>query len=96
MSFVGNGNGTQLGAPAEQDLSSPHPTVTLAAKGTAIVPIKVTQAANYPAADCQPAQADGFRVYPPGSKASLFIADPIAACAKADVSIMTVQAVQAG
>jgi hypothetical protein len=81
VSFVGDGNGTQLGKPADFDRSTPHPTVTLAPGGTAQAALLITDALNYPSADCVPQQADGFRVYPPGSKESLFVKDAtVAAC----------------
>jgi hypothetical protein len=81
VSFVGDGNGTQLGKAADFDRSTAHSTVTLAPGGTAQAPLKITQALNYPTADCTPQQADGFRVYPPGSTESLFVKDAnVTAC----------------
>ncbi|MFF1573178.1 DUF4232 domain-containing protein [Leifsonia sp. NPDC058292] len=83
VSFVGDGNGTQLGKAADFDRSTPHETVTVAPGGTAQAPLKITQALNYPEADCGPKQADGFRVYPPGSTESLFVKDAdVTACTK--------------
>lgn len=93
VSFVGGGNGSQIGAAADRDESSPHPTVTLATGQTAVAPLKVTQAGNYPSAECAPTQPDGFRVYPPGSTASLFIRDSDqTACADDGASLLVVQA----
>ncbi|WP_285115861.1 DUF4232 domain-containing protein [Leifsonia sp. fls2-241-R2A-40a] len=93
VSFVGDGNGTQLGAAAQFDRSTPHPTVVLKPGGTAQAPLKITQALNYPDADCKPKPADGFRVYPPGSTASLFIAYPgQTACTSESISLLTVGA----
>lgn len=97
VSFVGDGNGTQLGAAAEFDRSTPHPTVVLQPGGTAQAPLRITQALNYPEADCQPKQADGFRVYPPGSTESLFVKDAnVTACTKDSVTLLTVGALVAG
>lgn len=97
VSFVGDGNGTQLGAAAEFDRSTPHPTVVLQPGGTAQAPLRITQALNYPEADCAPKQADGFRVYPPGSTESLFVKDAgVTACTKDSVSLLTVGALVAG
>lgn len=97
VSFVGDGNGTQLGAPADLDRSAPHPTVTLQPGGTAQAPLKIVQALNYSKADCNPQQADGFRVYPPGSTASLFVKDADAtACRSASISLLTVGALVPG
>lgn len=97
VSLVGDGNGTQLGAAAELDRSTPHPTVVLQPGGTAQAPLKITQALNYPEADCKPKPADGFRVYPPGSTESLFVKDAgVTACTSESVSLLTVGALVAG
>jgi hypothetical protein len=96
VSFVGNGNGTQLGNPATLDRSAAHPTVTLKPGAVAVAPLKITQAANYDSAQCGPKAADGFRVYPPGSKASLYVkASGYTACTSKAVTILSVQAVVA-
>lgn len=97
VSFVGDDDGTQLGAAAEFDRSTPHPTVTLQPGGTAQAPLKIVQALNYPESDCDPKQPDGFRVYPPGSTASLFVAYTNAmACESDSVSLLTVGALVPG
>ncbi|MBO9045913.1 DUF4232 domain-containing protein [Curtobacterium flaccumfaciens pv. flaccumfaciens] len=93
VSFVGGGNGKQIGAPAVAEKSAPHPTVTLAPGKTAVAPLKIVRAENYSAGDCSPETPDGFRVYPPGSKQSLFVKDTdYQACASADASLLSVQA----
>ncbi|MCS6561359.1 DUF4232 domain-containing protein [Curtobacterium flaccumfaciens] len=93
VSFVGGGTGKQIGAAAVAEKSSPHPTVTLAPGKTAVAPLKIVRAENYPAGDCSPQTPDGFRVYPPGSKQSLFVKDTdYQACASADASLLSVQA----
>ncbi len=96
VSFVGNGNGTQLGNPADFDRSAPHATVVLQPGGTAQAPLKIVQAMNYPEADCKPQKADGFRVYPPGSTESLFVKDGnVTACTTTTVNLLTVGALAA-
>jgi len=96
VSFVGHGNGTQLGAAAKQDRTSAHAKVTIKPGKTAKVPLKIVQALNYPAATCGPTKADGFRVYPPGSKTAIFVkAAGTEACSSAKVTILTVSAVLA-
>lgn len=93
VSFVGGGTGKQIGAAATQEKSAPHPTVTLAPGKTAVAPLKIVRAENYSAGDCSPETPDGFRVYPPGSKQSLFVKDTdFQACASADASLLSVQA----
>lgn len=96
VSFVGNGNGTQLGNPADFDRSSPHATVVLQPGGTAQSSLRIVQAGNYPEADCKPQKADGFRVYPPGSTESLFVKDDnVTACTTTTVTLLTVRALTA-
>lgn len=97
VSFVGKGNGTQLGAPATFDRSSAHGTVTVAAGSLAHATVLVAQAQDY--GDCGIATADGFRVYPPGSKQSLFIDAgqlELSACTASNVQQLQVQAIQPG
>ncbi|HEY8280859.1 MAG TPA: DUF4232 domain-containing protein [Leifsonia sp.] len=91
VSFVGDGNGTQLGAAAEQDTTAPHPTVSLAPGGTATAPLRIAQALNYSSGTCSPQKPDGLRVYPPGSTTALFVSyTDMTACASKAVSLLTV------
>ncbi|WP_348788572.1 DUF4232 domain-containing protein [Leifsonia sp. NPDC080035] len=91
VSFVGDGNGTQLGAAAQFDRSTPHPTVVLQPGGSAQAPLKITNAQNYEG--CTTKQADGFRVYPPESTESLFVKDAnVTACTNPDIQLLTVGA----
>lgn len=93
VSFVGDTNGTQIGNAATLDRAAPHPTVTLASGEEAVAPLKVTNSENYPESTCDPTSPDGFRVYPPGSKQSLFIAyTEFAACRSTKVTELDVQA----
>lgn len=94
VSFVGHGNGTQIGAAARQDRTAGHPTVTIPAHQTGFVPLHYSVAANYPTATCKPVAADGFRVYPPASKTSLFVkAAGLTACSNASLDLLTVSAI---
>ncbi|WP_121371766.1 DUF4232 domain-containing protein [Frondihabitans australicus] len=91
VSWVGDGNGTQIGPSAVLNRSSAHATVTIQAGGSAYAFLKIT---GYNADTCQLTKADGFRVYPPGQSASLFIAAPTdTACS--GLSELTVDAISA-
>ncbi|KQO63813.1 DUF4232 domain-containing protein [Curtobacterium sp. Leaf261] len=97
VSFVGGGNGTQIGSPATLDRSAAHDAQTLAPGGVVSVPLKIVQAGNFSNAECSPRDADGFRVYPPGSKTAMFIAATgYVACNDTSVSLLSVGAVTAG
>jgi hypothetical protein len=90
VSFVGDGDGTQLGLPAVLDRGTDHPTVTLEPGASAQAPLHYTDAEAYPDAECGYAPSDGLRVYPPGSTASLFIEWAQPACSTSDHALLEV------
>ena len=97
VSFVGDGNGTQIGAAGDLDRSSPHGTVTLDPGKTAHAPLRIGRAENYPADTCQPVTADGLRVYAPGETNALFVPTTgLTACRNADLTLIFVQALLPG
>lgn len=96
VSFVGDGDGTQIGASATLDRSSPHGSVTLAPGSSAHANLLVANAQNFDE-DCEQTTADGLRVYPPGETRSLFVQDDdvtLLACANPDDELLEVQAFQ--
>ena len=98
VSFVGDNNGTQIGAAATLDRSSQHDTVTLDPGTTAHANLSIANAQNYDDG-CEQTTADGFRVYPPGEKRSLFVENDqltLTACANPDDELLDVQAFQPG
>lgn len=97
VSFVGGGDGTQLGAAADRDIVSlPHDRVTLRPGGGATVPVAVASAADWSDRQCVPQDADGLRVYPPGETHALFVEGDFTACTDPAVPLLTVHAVQPG
>lgn len=90
--FVGDGDGTQLGAPATEDTAtSPVAVVTIEPGNSAMSLLTITTA---DVEGCTRVAADGFRVTPPGSADGFFIATTdYEACDSADVSVLTVSAV---
>ena len=97
VSFVGGGDGTQIGNAATLDRSSPHEAVTLQPGDDVQAILRIVQAGNYPAADCEPTTIDGFRIYPPGSRQSLFVGASgsiFEACASTGVQQLSVGALQ--
>ncbi|KPG83525.1 DUF4232 domain-containing protein [Frigoribacterium sp. RIT-PI-h] len=95
VSFVGDGNGTQIGASATLDRSSSHETHTLAPGGEVQTIVQIAQTGNSDASECRPQATDGFRVSPPGSLESIFVpasGSSFEACANARVQQMTVSA----
>ncbi len=93
VSFVGDNDGTQLGAPAERDESGPPAVTIILDPGTrAQSQLDIIRAENYPASDCQPQPADGLRVYPPDQKDALFIQTGTdMACSSEDIPLISVR-----
>jgi len=98
VSFVGNGNGTQLGAAATREAAGiTITTLTLAPGQSAHSQLSITVAGNYDPTTCKPKAADGLRVYPPDETHSLFIASTTyTACQNASVVLILVRPLQAG
>ncbi|MBM6399947.1 DUF4232 domain-containing protein [Phycicoccus sonneratiae] len=78
VSFVGKGDGTQLGAPAVRTGSAR--TVDLAAGGSTTALLRIADAGAYDERSCAPTTADGFRVYPPGSTEAAYVEKKVQVC----------------
>lgn len=98
VSFVGSGNGTQLGAAASRDAGGiAITTLTLAHGESAHSQLNITVAGNYDPTTCKPKAADGLRIYPPDETHSLFIASTTyTACQNASIVLIQVRPLQAG
>jgi hypothetical protein len=98
VSFVGDGNGSQIGAAASLDRSGPNDPVTLEPGATAQAILIVADAHSY-GDTCEQTTADGLRVYPPGERRSLFLQDDeltLLGCANPDDELLDVRAFQPG
>jgi hypothetical protein len=82
LSFVGHGNGTQIGAPAKRAPGTPVRSFVLRPRQFATSLVQIANAMNYDKRECRPTKADGFRVYVPNSRVSQFVAYPTLACAE--------------
>jgi hypothetical protein len=87
LSYVGGGNGTQIGAAADRTPSSTPKTV-LAPGDKVRSPVVETSAAPYSKAKCQPTPVDGFRVYVPDETRSQYIAHPTTGCKNPAVHLL--------
>ncbi len=95
VSMVAGSSGAQIGAPAERAIESRSLQVKLIAGESATFELTVAQAANYPGKACQPTAARGFRIYPPGSTAALFLPrGGLVGCAVKASKVLTVGPVQ--
>ena len=87
LSYVGKGNGTQIGAPADRTPSATPKTV-LEPGDKVRSAIVETSFAPYPKKECRPTKVDGFRVYVPDETRSIFIAHPTTGCANPKVHLL--------
>lgn len=90
LSFVGYGNGTQVGAAADRVGTATG--FDIAPGRSAVSEVDVTVAQNYSAADCRPTPVDGFRVYPPDQTRSLFVPFTTTGCANRAVHLLRMKA----
>jgi hypothetical protein len=84
LSYVGHGDGTQVGASAERAAGRVR-TVVLDPGESVVSRV----AANYPRGTCHPTRVDGFRVYVPDSRVSQYVAHRTTGCAGTDVHLIT-------
>jgi uncharacterized protein DUF4232 len=89
VSLVGDGSGTQIGAPADRTESGKVRAITLQPDGQATATLRVTNAENYSPSKCDPAPAEGFRVYPPNETRAAYVAQGSTGCRNDTVHLLT-------
>ena len=89
VSLVGDGNGTQIGAPADRTEPGKVRAITLRPDGRAAATLRVTNAENYSPSKCKPAPAEGFRVYPPNETHAAYVAQGSTGCRNDTVHLLT-------
>lgn len=88
VSYVGGGNGTQVGQPASRT-GDPVTTKTLRPGKSAKAQLRRTQPGNY-GEQCGETKVDGLRVYPPGSTRAAFVAFPTTGCKSTSAPLLQV------
>ena len=88
LSYVGHGNGTQVGAAADRTPGK-RPRTVLEPGDKVRSRVVETSAAPYPKKQCKPRAVDGFRVYLPDENRSQFVAHPTTGCANPEVHLLT-------
>lgn len=88
VSYVGHGNGTRIGAPADRDAGTVR-TIVLKPGQRVISELSETVAGNFSASTCHPTAVDGFRVYVPNATKSQFIAHKTTGCSNASVHLIS-------
>jgi hypothetical protein len=79
LSYVGGGDGTQIGAAADRTPSTVR-TIVLRPGQRVVSAVSETVADVYPRRECRPAHVDGFRVYIPNETHSQFVKHPTTGC----------------
>ena len=87
VSYVGDRNGTQIGSPADRTGSAT--VISLKPGAAATAQLKEAAAGNFDA-DCIITPADGLRIYPPNTKAAVFLAHTVEACAAPSKHLLTI------
>ena len=87
LSYVGKGNGTQIGAPADRTPTATPRTVLEPGDKVASA-ISQASYAPYPKQECRPTKVDGFRVYVPDETRSIFIEHKTTGCANPKIHLL--------
>jgi hypothetical protein len=88
VSYVGDGDGTQIGHPAVRRDRSAVRSFVVAPGRRLRSPIDEVTARNYPRHTCRPAHVDGFRVYVPNATASQYVVHPTVGCRNGHVHLL--------
>ena len=88
LSYVGGGDGTQVGATADREVRTVR-RVVLQPGERARSTVAETSAASYPRSVCHPAHVDGFRVYAPDATRSQFVVHPTTGCRNDAVHLLS-------
>ena len=90
VSYVGFGNGTQIGRAATWDAGAVT-SITLAPRQHADAPIRLVNVHNYAASACRPTPVDGLRVYVPGSTLAKFVPYRTTGCRSTSITTLFVR-----
>lgn len=88
LSYVGGGNGAQVGAAAERTPSA-TPRVVLEPGEKVRSAVTETSVGPYSAKECRPTPVDGFRVFLPDETRSQFVSHPTQGCADPAVHLLS-------
>ncbi len=88
LSYVGDGDGTQIGHAATRDPGTVRSYVVRPGQRL-VSDVDATVAADYPVKRCHPAHVDGFRVYVPNATKSQYVAHPTRGCRNAKIHLLS-------
>ena len=88
LSYVGHGDGTQIGAAADRDPSRVR-TIAVEPGEKVVSAVSATVASAYPRHRCRPAHVNGFRVYLPDETRSQFVRHSTTGCRNHRVHLLS-------
>lgn len=88
ISYVGHGDGTQIGHPAVREDEKAVRSFVLKAGQRLRSPLDEVTALNYPRKTCHRAHVDGFRVYVPNATTSQYVVHPTVGCTNGHVHLL--------
>jgi hypothetical protein len=88
VSYVGDGNGTQIGAPAVRTDAVAVASFVVGPGQRLRSPLDEVNALNFPKQRCDRAHVDGFRVYVPNATASQYVVHPHIGCRNPHVKLI--------
>ncbi len=88
LSYVGGGDGTQVGAAAERTPSRVR-SILVRPGQKVVSAVSEVDATAYPRHRCRPADVDGFRVYLPDETASQYVEHPTTGCRNTRVHLLS-------
>ncbi len=88
LSYVGHGDGTQIGAAADREPSRVRSIVVRPGKRV-VSAVSATVASAYPRHRCRPAHVNGFRVYLPDETRSQFVRHATTGCRNKRVHLLS-------
>jgi hypothetical protein len=94
LSYVGHGNGTQIGRPATRAPGGKVHEFVLRPGQRAVSKVLMTTTAPYGKRYCRPTKIDGFRVYVPNSYVSQFVPYQAKVCANRKIKQLSHRAYQ--
>jgi len=89
ISYVGQGNGTQIGAPAVRRNPGAVRTYVLQPGQRLRSPLDEVSALNFSPKRCRRAHVDGFRVYVPNATRAQYVVHPTTGCRNHHVKLMS-------
>ncbi len=88
LSYVGGGDGTQVGAPADRVPGTVR-SIVVAPGEKVVSAVSETVASVYPRRECRRAHVDGFRVYVPNETHSQYVKHPTTGCRNVRVHLLS-------